>query len=367
VVAIDQEGSNMRGLRNRVAAAALAAALGATGLMLAGPPAARAAVLPGAAPKDEVTTIRVGPFLLPPAPLGTLPEQNRFVPDFPKPCTDCYITAITPELRFADGSRADMNNGVMLHHLVVAQPGAPDLTCARTDGIGAMGRRIFASGDERTPIALPEGFGFRVDPGKWIGVIELMNHSAAPQTVWFDAVVHHVPLATPGMKPVTPVWLDVNDCSNSQYAVPSGHSATPWDWRSSVTGRIVAAAGHVHAGGQGVTLDNATTGQRICASRAAYGTEAMAGMVTSMSTCSWDSLGVVHRGDDLRLTSLYDAPREMSGVMGIMLIAIYQTGELHAGTVAPASMRRTPSTAVPTEIADDEGGHPMQMGGHQHH
>ena len=47
----------------------------------------------------------------------------------------------------------------------------------------------------------------------------------------------------------------------------------------------------MHAGGVGLTLDNATTKQRICSSAAGYGSGAMEGMVTSMSTCSWDSLG----------------------------------------------------------------------------
>jgi hypothetical protein len=316
-----------------------------------------------------VTQVRVGPFVLPPAPLGTLPEHNRFVPTVPKPCSDCFITAVVPKLVYADGSRADMDNGVMLHHLVIFEPGKSDVTCGRTHGIGALGRRIFASGDERTPIALPRGFGFRVDPGRWTGVVELMNHSDTAKTVFFEADVTHVPAATPGMKPVTPVWLDVNDCSNSQYSVPAGRSATPWDWQSTLTGRVVAAAGHVHAGGQGVTLDNRTTGQRICSSRAGYGSGMFAGMVTSMSSCSWDSLGVVRNGDDLRITSLYDAPHPLSGVMGIMLIAVYETKDLTSGTPAPAGMRRTPDTPVPADIADDSGARSSMpgMGDHPGH
>ncbi len=350
----------MSALRVRAGAAlaALAVVLGG----VAGVPFARAATTPTPV-APEVTKIRVGPFVLAPAPLGTLPDQNRFAPSVAKPCENCLITAVVPKLVYADGSRADMDTGVMLHHLVVFEPGKPDVTCGRTQGIGALGRRIFASGDERTPITLPSGFGFRVDPGRWTGVMELMNHSEQARTVWFEADITHVPAATPGMKPVTPVWLDVNDCGNSQYSVPAGHSATPWDWHSTLTGRIVAAAGHVHPGGQGVMLDNATTDKRICASRATYGSGMFAGMVTAMSGCSWDSLGVVHKGDDLRLTSLYDTPRSLTGVMGIMVLAVYETDDLNSGSAAPASMRRTPDTAVPTDIADDSGARdPMEMG-----
>jgi hypothetical protein len=360
-------------IRGRFGATLAAFALGVAGLAAASPTASAAA--PAGAPvQPEVTTVKVGPFVLPPAPLGAAPNQNRVLPQVAKPCSDCFITSVVPHLVYADGSNADMDTGVMLHHLVIFEPGKTDVTCARTEGIGAAGRRIFASGNERTPITLPDGFGFKVGKERWSGLIELMNHSDQPKTVYFTADVTHVPVSTPGMKPVTPVWLDVNNCSDSQYSVPAGKSATPWNWTSSITGRIVAAGGHVHPGGQGVTLDNTTTKQRICSSRASYGMagmdgmamhgmggdmggmKAMDGMVTKMSTCSWDRLGVLRKGDNLRLTSIYDAPHALHGVMGIMLIAVYETNDLSGGTKAPASMRRTPDTKVPAEIADDEGG-----------
>jgi hypothetical protein len=366
------------GIRGRFGATLAALALGVTGLAVTSPTASAAAPASASA-KPAVTTVKVGPFVLAPAPVGTVPNQNRVIPEIDKPCSDCFITSVVPHLVYADGSNADMDTGVMLHHLVIVEPGKTDVTCARTEGIGAAGRRIFASGNERTPITLPDGFGFKVEKEKWAGIIELMNHSDQPKTVYFTADVTHVPAKTSGMKPVTPVWLDVNNCSDSQYSVPKGKSATPWNWMSTITGRVIAAGGHVHAGGQGLTLDNATTKQRICSSRATYGMDmagmqgmtdtpgmghsmdasmkAMDGMVTKMSTCSWDSLGVIHQGDDLRLTSLYDAPHSLHGVMGIMLIAVYETDNLKGGTRAPASMRRTPDTKVPADIADDEGGH----------
>ncbi|WP_156870157.1 hypothetical protein [Sporichthya polymorpha] len=299
----------------------------------------------GAAAGETATTVRVGPFVLPPAPMGEA-HVNRPIPSIPKPCEDCFITAIEPRFVTADGQRADMSKGLMLHHVVITEPGATDVTCGR-NGVGALGRRLFAAGDERTPIRLPDGFGFRVQPGPWAGIIEMMNHSDTPQVVFFETVVHHVPASTPGMKPVTPVWLDAANCGTSEFAVPAGKSATPWTWTSSLTGRIVAAGGHVHAGGVGLTLDNVTTDQRICSSRAGYGTGAMEGMISRMSTCSWDSLGALHAGDELLLTSLYHAHEAMNDVMGIMLIAVHETDDVDGGTRAPEWMRRTPQTHVP--------------------
>ncbi len=115
-----------------------------------------------------------------------------------------------------------MTTGVMLHHLVIADTSRPDATCDRTDGIGAIGERFFASGDERTPIALPKGYGYPVKAGKWIGIVELMNHSPLPQDVYFTADVYHVPASTKGITPITPVWMDIANCFDSQYGVPAG-------------------------------------------------------------------------------------------------------------------------------------------------
>lgn len=340
----------------------------AAGLVTAGVLALASATLSGPAsadqddsastqarPAETATTIRIGPFVLPPS-TPDFPVVNQFRPNVPKPCENCYVTAIEPRLVNAAGERADMSTGVMLHHLLIAEPARDDVTCARTDGLGTMGRRLFASGDERTPIRLPDGFGFKIDPGPWIALMHLMNASETQQVVYFEALVRHVPASTLGMKPVTPVWLDMDNCRTSMYSVPPGKSSTTWSWTSTLTGRIVAAGGHVHAGGVGLMLDNATTRARICSSRAGYGSGAMEGMVTRMSTCSWDSLGALRAGDELVMTSMYDAHEAMDDVMGIMLIAVYETDDVNGGTTAPAWMRRTPQTHVPHGAGHDHGG-----------
>jgi hypothetical protein len=389
-----------RGSGIRVAAVVGAAVTAFAAVAAAGPVAAQPTA-PGmrTAPASdagmpyigEKTTMRMGPFHLAPAPIGTLPNQNRVVPDVTKPCTDCFITGIVPKLEYADGTRADMATGVMLHHLVIADTSRPDATCDREDGIGAIGQRLFASGDERTPFSLPKGYGYPVKQGKWVGIIELMNHSTMPKDVYYTADVYHLPASTKGMTAVTPVWLDIANCSDSQYSVPAGRSSTAWAWTSSITGKIIAAAGHVHAGGVGTILENASTGKRICSSQAGYGMgampgmeghdmagmaghdmpgmeghDAMANMVTSMSSCAWDRLGTVKAGQKLKITSLYDAPKAMKGVMGIMLIAVAETKDLKSGTAAPASMRRTPSTKVPAGVAESDSMLGIDGLGHGH-
>lgn len=342
----------------RVAAAALA-----VGMLTAGaPPAAQASPAePGAAPQPvgQKRTWKLGSFLLPPAPAGTAP-LNRPAIQLEKPCDGCWITGFVPRLVYADGTSADMRTGVMLHHFGLYDPAKPDPAGQRC----AWGAPAFGAGDERAPwLVTPPGFGLKSTPGVWKGFVEVMNHAPRPREVFLEADVYTVPASTPGMKPVTPVLLSVADvCAGMEYEAPAGPSETSVIWTSPVTGRIVWGLGHVHPGGVGVVVDNLSTGRRICASGAGYGRgEALAGMVTSMSTCSWDSLGTVRKGEKLRVSALYDAPRAVPGAMGLMSLAIHETSDLAAGSPAPAGMHRTPTTKVPAAAARSAGHH--QHGG----
>lgn len=231
--------------------------------------------------------------------------------------------------------------------------GREDPTCSRWDGVGLAGQRIFASGNERTKFSLPRGFGFRATNSSWSYIAEIMNMSDSARTVYFDADVYYVPASTKGIKPVTPVWLDVANCRDSEYSVPAGRSTERWSWQSTLTGRVVAAGGHVHSGGVGIILGNGTTGRRMCTSEAAYGTRgAFRGEVTEMSTCIWDRIGTVRRGERLEIASIYDTAKPRDGVMGIYMLAVYETDDLSGGSPAPDWMRRNPDTK-PTESEHD--------------
>ena len=107
-----------------------------------------AVFLAGPAAADNVTTIRWGPIVLPAAgPNGPGQVDNEVAGvsglsalliglfqsvasyDVPRPCGDCYITQIQPNLVLADGTTANFNNGTMLHHVVNVNYSRPDITC----------------------------------------------------------------------------------------------------------------------------------------------------------------------------------------------------------------------------------------------
>jgi hypothetical protein len=302
------------------------------GLMLDG-----AAAAPATGGVEE-TLVKYGPFVLPPAGQGgDMDHANVFIPNTPKPCEDCYILRAEPDLVYEDGTRANLDSGLMLHHAVLFNTGEADTTCGKDQFYGRLGERFLASGNERTIKVLPEGYGYHLGRAPVTGVFHIMNHNAESKTVFFTFKIKWVPGSTEGIRPVTPVWLDVNNCRTSEYAAPAGRSSTHWTWPSTISGRIVGTGGHVHTGGVKITASNQTTGQRICTSWAGYGTKAAyMGSIESMSYCSWDALGVVKAGDTLELESVYDTTEAIPDAMGIMVMHVWQTDDLSPGTPPPA-------------------------------
>ncbi len=321
------------------------------------PTPARPAAAQAAAPPPAVTgikaSVRYGPFLMPPANAGGEQHYNRILTNVAKPCSNCYIVKATPNLIYADGSNANLDTGAMLHHAVWTRPSRPDYTCSRNSAIGSQGERFFASGNERTVMQLPAGFGYFVGTDSWTLIAEIMNHSNQGRAVYITLDVLYRP-ASDKLRKVTPIWMDIDNCGDSQYAIPAGKSNTLWTWTSSITGRVVSTAGHVHNSGIKTVLTNETTKQLMCTSVAGYGTKPQfKGSIESMSDCVWDRIGVVRKGEKLGIRAYYDSAEAQYDVMGINIAMVYETTDLAGGSTPP-------DFSAPREQS------PPPSGGHDH-
>jgi hypothetical protein len=243
-----------------------------------------------------------------------------------KPCSECYITSFTPDLTHASGpyagQRADMGTGMMLHHAVFASQWRSDATCSGT-WLGLAGERFFASGDERTPVGLPAGYGYRLRwYDQWNLLVDLMNMSAGDKQVYVT-VKFTYRSAFESVKAVKPLWLDIDSCGDSEYPIPAGYSDTHRDWQSTMDGTVVAMIGHVHHTGLRVeTTNESRGGSLICRSSA---TEEM-DHVVAMSPCTSYLPATIARGNIIRLHSIYQSDIPRNDVMGIMLGYVYRTG-----------------------------------------
>lgn len=313
------------------------------------------------APVGEPASVRYGPLVVPPAATNEVRHllpvlSNTVLADLPPPCADCYVTEMRFDLVDGDGRSMNYDTGLMNHHLVMFNSVEHDPVCGRLDGPGALGRRIFGAGNERTALVLPRGFGYHIaGDDLWAGIFEVMNFTDETKVVYMQVDVRYLPDSDQSVKAAEPWWLDVEHCSDSQFDVAAGRTTTSGEWMSKFTGRVVALAGHVHDGGVSVAVDNTTTGRRVCKSVARYGTTpAFQGHIESMSLCSWDRVGVVRRGDTLKMSAVYDTPEALEGVMGITMAWVYETDDLEGGTQAPDSMIDPPDGGAPAPPA---GGH----------
>ncbi|MGH3794112.1 MAG: hypothetical protein ACRDSP_04420 [Pseudonocardiaceae bacterium] len=312
--------------------AAMSLALVLPGIAFAAVPQADTGAVPEAntVPVEHTTTVRYGPLPLPPDLGGDSAPGGQMVtfvaPTYDMPCRDCYITGLQPGMTYADGSQANYDTGAMLHHMVLFDPTKSDSTCGR-QGVGLLsGQRVFASGNERTGAHLPPGYGYRIGATPLGAMAELMNMSPQPQQVYVTMKVSWVDARSTQLKEVTPVWLDINNCGNSQYTVPAGPSHTTWTWKSTMAGDILTIGGHVHDHGVSITLSNATRHEEICKSVAGHNDDPhYQGHIDSMNTCTGDPLATVRKGDDLTIDSYYDSPMRDDTVMGIMIAYLHQT------------------------------------------
>jgi Stress up-regulated Nod 19 len=266
-------------------------------------------------------TVRYGPFTIPAATSTTDPAMihNKLLFGVARPCVDCYITSFTPDLVYADGTKATMETGPMLHHAVFTSQWRPDATCSNS-WLGLAGERFFGSGNERTAIKFPAGYGYRVRYyDSWNLLVDLMNHATTSSKTVYVQVTFTTRPSWESVQRVRPVWLDIDQCGDSEYSIPAGFSDTHWDWKVNVPGKVVAMFGHVHGHGIAVEATNESRGgASICRSVATLDPMDVHS-VLAMSTCTGDPLAEVRSGDIVRLHSEYQSSHAADDVMGIML------------------------------------------------
>lgn len=292
-------------------------------------------------------TVRWGPYNVP-AGTHEQPAFTNNAMDFnvDMPCTDCYITGISPQMVDADGGMPFIFMYAMLHHMVLLSNARTDLTCT-----GLMPERVFAAGNERTALSLPPGYGYYVGPNdSWHVLYDIMNMMPGVRSVYLDFTFTYEP-ASANLKPVRPLWLDVNNCGGSEFAVDPGYSDRHPSWLSTLEGDVVWMGGHVHDHGISVAAEDVEAGQYFCTSVGGYvvgspeapgpgagseghpvstaaldpGDPDYLGHIEHMDTCS--STMRIYTGEHLRLHVQYNPPEAHNDVMGIMIAYLHETNE----------------------------------------
>jgi hypothetical protein len=300
-----------------------------------------AALVPAASANAAITTktIDYGPYTIPAGngdphdhdSMGML--KNQIVQNVAKPCTGCSIIAVTPDLVYTDGTKANLDTGPMLHHTMLAaqSSGKADVTCPGK-GPGILGERFFAAGNERTSVdiqSLP--YGYKINSSEtWNMVYDLMNWQTTTKSVKIRVTYKYATGSDhTNRAPVRPVWLDVDQCSfDSEISIPSGPSDTHYDWKVNLPGKLIGAAGHIHDHGINIELTNESTGGTVlCNSVAGYGgpgyeTPDGRKHISSMNVCLGNPISTLTKNQIIRLHANYNVPEGHPAVEDAMGIAI---------------------------------------------
>jgi plastocyanin len=271
-----------------------------------------------------------------------------------------YVTRIAPNLKLPNGAIPPTYK-LHLHHGVWINTGAQDATSPN------FPERFFASGEEKTIFKIPAPYGYPVNPLKDRWIINYMIHDLTnkPYTVYLTYDVDFVPLHSKlgrRMKPVKPVWMDVQNGhaypvfdvlrgtgTNGKFTYPDqannpyGSGPPLNQWKLPYDATLVATAGHIHPGGlyddlmavrQGANVSAAKKGGpipgdvpnsvRLFRSYADYfGHRAPDSWDMAMTATPKNWRVHLRKGDTLRTTTTYDTKLgSWYESMGIMVVYV---------------------------------------------
>jgi hypothetical protein len=156
--------------------------------------------------------------------------------DFERPCEGaCTVIGLRAGLEYADGSVANVDTGLMLHHSVtiLTGPGRSAPSCSQFEvsipHIGAnttahISERMFASGNERVPLIFAEmgskDSGYRLrEEDKLVTIVDLANENMEDKTVYYTMVWDYL-TGHPLKNDIGMVWNDIRNCGSSEANPP---------------------------------------------------------------------------------------------------------------------------------------------------
>ena len=312
---------------------------------------------------------RVGPFDIKP---GQNEISNQLITD--RPQFDGYITRMRPDLVYLNGKVPGVDV-IHLHHGVWINMSQQNLT-------SGLPELFVAAGEEKTIVKFPKGYGYvHRTSDRWLLNHMIHNLTPVPTKVYMQLEIDIVPKgsrAARGMKPVRPVWMDVENGetypvfnvkkgsgSGGRFTYPDdaqdpyGSGPAQNRWVVDRPGVLVHTAGHLHPGGlhtdlwvkrPGTKVRPARCGRRataaarrVCRKRAPVVEDGRVHIARSRAkyfepagAVSWDVAMTSTRpdwrvrlrpGDVLSTTATYDTRRaSWWESMGIMVAYMAETG-----------------------------------------
>ncbi|KAF1811640.1 hypothetical protein P152DRAFT_514786 [Eremomyces bilateralis CBS 781.70] len=243
-------------------------------------------------PNSKTVKLRYGPYNVPNmTETGNFGGHGGMLYNYPdlnidKPCDDCRIVGVNADLEYADGSSANVTNGMWLHHYVhfVVGEGRTDATCGGEEVslphkiIGETPRnaeRFFSSGNEKTLAAFYGASriaGYRLrEEDQMAVIVDFMNENMEDKVVYLTVTYDYVEGDPEGYADVRPIWFDIVKCGTSELPSPRDSDSfeiTSPPWTPDFDAEIIGFGGHLHDGGTSVIVS--VDGRSIGVSNASY-------------------------------------------------------------------------------------------------
>lgn len=269
----------------------------------------------------HVFTMRLGPLNLP-AHAGMnaaqAPDLAWTVP------LNAWLVAYGP--RLVDGSGKALP-GRLLHHVAVYDTAHRNYLCP------GQPEHIFGAGGEMTHWPATPGLGYRVQKGDKIVVATMFHNDedvSYPQT-YLEIRIQYQPVVpgVPSLVAVRPVWFDVMECGESAYDLKPGQNVTTGNFTLASSGKLIGVGGHMHDYGRELVLEDVTRNQKIATLDAKLDPE---GRLISIPIVLFAQTGGLElaKGDDIRVTAVYDNPTGKylhDGAMGIAVGYLIPDGQ----------------------------------------
>jgi hypothetical protein len=203
------------------------------------------------------------------------------------PCNDCTLLFTRGDLQFANGTQANVANGVYIHHIVLFN-NAPHhglLGCdfekfpkmPGPDGDFAPPDPFVGFGNERSTASWTNHdatfkSGYYLDPSySYTFYTELMNMDQADKEVYPVLDYEYLPGKQPDFMDTRALLLNTNVCTpeGAKPVNDKAFSVTSEPYLSQFDGSIVDIVGHMHDGGSSIEV--ALNGKHICTASAVYG------------------------------------------------------------------------------------------------
>jgi hypothetical protein len=106
---------------------------------------------------------------------------------------------------------------------------------------------------------------------KFLFIVDLMNMNPVDHVVFMTLTYDYIEGRPSGFDNMKAIWLDVAQCGTSEVSPPKQKGA--WDvgsaWTANIEGEILGAGGHLHDGGQWLSIS--MNDKMVCNCTATYG------------------------------------------------------------------------------------------------